>query len=77
MAEPIERNKLKETSVKRDTIFLEGIWHTIDTHHFWQGEIVNRKKDGTDVYEHVTVMKLVEGDSTHYISAISDISERL
>lgn len=52
------------------------MWQAIREQHFWEGEIVNLRRDGREVYEHHTIMKLNDGDSVRYVSVFTDVSER-
>jgi diguanylate cyclase (GGDEF)-like protein/PAS domain S-box-containing protein len=64
-------------SDKHDKAFYKQMWHEIHTRDVWQGEVVNKKKDGREVYEHVTIMKLTDGESVNYVTVFSDISDRV
>ncbi|MDT8371487.1 MAG: PAS domain S-box protein, partial [Gammaproteobacteria bacterium] len=58
--------------------YAKNIWQTISSGNVWQGELVNRRKDGSLVYIFQTITPLVDaqGTITHYIAVIEDISER-
>jgi|GEM_PF-1651511 len=54
------------------------LWETIQSGQAWQGEIVNRRKDGSLYYQDqiVTPVKDDAGSITHFISIVQDISQR-
>jgi diguanylate cyclase (GGDEF)-like protein/PAS domain S-box-containing protein len=55
-----------------------AMWTAIDKIGYWQGEIVDRRKDKTfyPTWMSISLMRDVEGNITHYISSFTDISER-
>ncbi|MBJ6723382.1 PAS domain S-box protein [Geomesophilobacter sediminis] len=54
------------------------LWHTIVSGEVWQGELRNRKKDGTLFTEHMTVapIKNHAGEITHFIGVKEDVTEK-
>lgn len=58
--------------------FYENMWKTILSGQRWQGELVNRRKDGTSYVEEMTItpVKNGTGDITHFIAIKLDITER-
>ena len=56
------------------------LWSTISSGKVWQGEIVNRRKDGTTYTEEMTITPVAQrfGDATdtHFIAIKQDITER-
>ncbi|MGB0034674.1 MAG: PAS domain S-box protein, partial [Candidatus Acidiferrales bacterium] len=58
--------------------FYENMWKTILSGQRWQGELVNRRKDGTFYTEEMTItpVKNGTGDITHFIAIKLDITER-
>ena len=61
-----------------DRPFYDAIWTAIDTAGFWQGEIYDRRKDGS-LYPAAMSISAVHdrsGRLTHYVSVFSDITER-
>ncbi|HMW53139.1 MAG TPA: diguanylate cyclase, partial [Rhodocyclaceae bacterium] len=61
-----------------DRPFYNAIWAAIDTAGFWQGEIYDRRKDGS-LYPAAMSISAVHdrsGRLTHYVSVFSDITER-
>jgi diguanylate cyclase (GGDEF)-like protein/PAS domain S-box-containing protein len=58
--------------------FYEKLWKTILDGRVWQGEIVNRRKDGTVYHEEMTItpVRIDSENITHFIAVKQDISER-
>lgn len=61
-----------------DKAFYKDIWCTISSGNRWQGEITNRRKDGSLYIEQVSVspLKDKEGIVTHFVAVKFDISEK-
>ena len=55
-----------------------ALWAAITAGRTWRGEFFNRRKDGTDYVEAVTISPLRESDGriTHYVGVKQDITER-
>ena len=65
-------------SGRQDTAFYTAMWDTILQTGAWQGEIWNRRKNG-EVYPEwltISVVKSVDGETTHYVAMLTDITER-
>lgn len=58
--------------------FYEVLWNTILSGKVWQGEIVNKRKDGSLYTEEMTITPVHAEDKviTHFIAVKQDISER-
>jgi PAS domain S-box-containing protein len=58
--------------------FFREMWDTINGGGDWQGEILNRKKDGTRFWEFVSISPVKNNDDeiTHFIAIKDDISKR-
>ena len=58
--------------------FYQQLWQTISQGKVWQGEIVNRRKDGTLYTEEMTITPVSDdsGTITHFIAVKQDITER-
>jgi len=65
-------------SGKQDPAFYQNLWKTILAGDVWQGEMINRRKDGSHYPEEMTItpMKDKQGEVTHFIAVKNDISER-
>ena len=65
-------------SGRHDTAFYAELWETLLSRGIWQGEIWNRRKNG-DVYPEwltITAVRGDDGDATHYVSTMTDITDR-
>ncbi len=58
--------------------FYRAMWQALAEQHQWQGEIVNRRKDGTIYPEWLSISVVPDeaGRPANYIGVFSDISER-
>ncbi|MFA7292914.1 MAG: EAL domain-containing protein [Rhodocyclaceae bacterium] len=58
--------------------FYRGMWKTLIDTGYWQGEVWNRRKSGEVYPEWLTISAVSDdaGQTTHYVGAFSDISER-
>ncbi|MFQ5850534.1 MAG: PAS domain S-box protein, partial [Candidatus Binatia bacterium] len=65
-------------SGKHERSFYQRYWQTILSGRVWQGEIVNRRKDGSLYVEtqSLTPVRDERGEITHFISIGQDITER-
>jgi two-component system sensor histidine kinase/response regulator len=61
-----------------DAGFYANLWATILAGHVWQGEIVNRHKDGHCFIEDTTITPVRgdDGEISHFIAVKQDITER-
>lgn len=57
----------------------EEIWEALNSGKSWSGEHINRKKDGTEFTEDLTVTPVVgsDGETTHIIGIKKDVTDRL
>ncbi|MHB1352430.1 MAG: bifunctional diguanylate cyclase/phosphodiesterase [Thiobacillus sp.] len=55
-----------------------ALWESVAQTGYWQGEIVDRRKDGTlyPKWMAVSVVRDADGALTHYVASFTDISER-
>ena len=65
-------------SGKQPPEFYQKMWSTIGAGEVWHGELINRRKDGTEYYEELTITPVrTQGQTiTHYIAILQDITER-
>ena len=65
-------------SGRHDAAFYAATWESIKRSGVWQGEIWDRRKDGEVFPEHLTItaVKGDDGEVTHYVATLHDISER-
>ncbi len=63
-------------SGKQDAKFYQAMWNDINVHGWWQGELWNRRKDGTLYLEWLTINTIRDefGELTNYIAIFSDIT---
>lgn len=61
-----------------DQSFYKNLWDTILSGRVWQGELVNRRKDGTHYSEEMTVTPVFDryGEVTQFIAIKQDITKR-
>lgn len=77
-AEVIGRNPSMFASGQMDADFYREMWASLEANGKWQGEVVDRRKNGELFAEWLSI-SAVRDDSarlTHYIALMSDISER-
>ena len=58
--------------------FYKKIKKSLKEHRYWSGEIRNRKKDGSDFIEHLSIYAVLSDDETvtHYIFSFLDITKQ-
>lgn len=61
-----------------DMAFYRDMWETIRSGSIWNGELCNRKKDGSLFWEQTAIsgVSATDGAVTHYIAVKHDISDR-
>lgn len=66
------------SSGKQDKAFYERLWTTLQAKGRWQGEIINKKKNGEIYHEWLSIVMIKDENNqpTQYISIFSDITER-
>jgi diguanylate cyclase (GGDEF)-like protein/PAS domain S-box-containing protein len=77
-AEVIGQNPRVLQSGLMDKVFYQEMWRSINETGRWQGEMIDRRKDGESFPEWLSIstMKNMRGAVSHYIAVFSDISER-
>ncbi|PUE64926.1 hypothetical protein B0175_10670 [Arcobacter lacus] len=63
-------------SKKQNREFYKKMWKDIHSKGIWQGEIINKRKDGKNITEFLTIMKLYVKKTIYYVSIFTDISEK-
>jgi PAS domain S-box-containing protein len=65
-------------SGKQDQAFYQRMWETILSGQEWQGEVVNRRKDGSLYDEALTISPVSDasGSIRHFVAIKQDITER-
>ncbi len=78
LEEVIGKNPRLLKSGKHDREFYRNLWNTILAGRVWQGEIENRRKDGTFYNEELTITPVCNpsGEITHFVAIGQDISAR-
>lgn len=56
----------------------KNLWRSITAGREWRGELLNRKKDGSEYWESGTITPIVDGAGTitHFLAVKEDITER-
>jgi PAS domain S-box-containing protein len=77
-AEALGKNANLLNSGRQDKDFYRGLWEVILSGRVWQGEIVNRRKDGALYTEEMTITPVLEESRSirGFIAIKSDVSER-
>ncbi|HRD87834.1 MAG TPA: EAL domain-containing protein [Accumulibacter sp.] len=69
------RNPSMLASGRHDAAFFRGMWLAIEAEGSWQGEIWNRRKDGSVYPEWLSISRVEsEGVTTHYLGTFIDIT---
>jgi len=65
-------------SGRHNADFFRALWNTILTGRVWQGELINRRKDGTLYNEEMTITPIqgTNGGISHFIAVKQDITKR-
>jgi len=65
-------------SDKHEEAFYTGMWDRIKSGQVWQGEVINRRKDGSQYTEEMTITPVtdVDGEIIHFVAIKQDITER-
>ncbi|TAN53872.1 MAG: PAS domain S-box protein [Methylococcaceae bacterium] len=74
----IGRNPKLLSSGAQDAAFYQAMWLAIETSNGWQGEICNRRKDGQNYFEWLTIRKVLDdnGEQHGYVAVFSDITRQ-
>jgi PAS domain S-box-containing protein len=72
--EVIGRNPRILQSGRQETSLYVAMWQTLRSRGRWQGELWNRRKDGQEFLESLTIsaVKDADGRVTHYVGVFSD-----
>ena len=62
----------------QDNAFYQSLWDTILANRVWQGELINRRKDGALYNEEMTITPLADqqGNISHFIAVKQEITAR-
>lgn len=60
----------------QDQTLYKNLWETILSGKVWQGELINRRKDGSLFFENLTItpVKGEDGEVTHFVALMQDVS---
>ncbi len=63
----------------QDVEFYNGMWETILSGNVWEGILINRRKNGTQYTEEMTITPVKDkaGNITHFIAVKQDVSARI
>ena len=61
-----------------DTAFFQAMWQTLRQDGYWEGEIWDRRKDGSEYpkWVHINTIRDSNAQISHFVAVFSDISER-
>ena len=78
LEEVLNQNPSILKSEKNNPNFYEDMWKELVENNYWDGEIVNKKKDGTSYVEKLTISAVYNKKNklTNYIGIFSDISKQ-
>lgn len=76
--EVIGKNPNVLSAGKQSKSFYQSLWHDLQTQHFWQGELWNRKKNGEIFPEWLSIKSICDqqGQPQYYIAIFIDISSK-
>lgn len=76
--EVIGKNPNILKSNHHDRVFFQNFWASLTATGYWQGEIWDRRKDGSEYPKWSTISRIKnsQGATTHYVATFTDISER-
>ena len=76
--EAIGQNMRMLKSYRHDQAFYQRLWDTIVAGQVWQGEVINRRKDGSLYTEEETITPVLDhrGAITHFIAIKQDVTDR-
>ena len=65
-------------SGKQSAEFYKNLWETIIAGEVWKGEITNKRKDGKEYTEEMTItpVRQTSGEITHFIAIKQDVTEQ-
>ncbi|MEA1922333.1 MAG: PAS domain S-box protein [Pseudomonadota bacterium] len=74
--EAIGQNPRVLKSGQHSSDFYQNMWKTLLAGRTWQGEFINRKKDGSDYYEEATISPIFDDDNqiTNFIAVKRDVT---
>lgn len=78
MEEVIGRNPRILKSGKTPPETYVSLWHELSNGRTWRGELINRRKDGSEYTESASVapIRQTDGHISHYVAVKEDVTER-
>lgn len=76
--EVLGKNPRLLKSGRQDPAFYADLWQAITSGRVWRGVLLNRRKDGAEYPEEMTITPVrgLNGDITHFIAIKEDITDR-
>ena len=76
--EVLGRNPRLLRSGQQDAAFYAVMWRDLEEQGYWQGDLWNRRKDGEDFAESLTISAVrdAKGRTQNYVALFSDITEQ-
>ncbi len=76
--EIVGRNPRIFKTEKTSPTLYARLWNTISSGYEWNGELCNRRKDGSTYWEHMRISPILDANSviTHYVAVKQDITRR-
>ena len=76
--EVLGKNPRILSSGKMNKAFYRKLWQTVTSRKIWQGEFVNRRRDGVEYWEKASISPIVDeqGRILHYVGVKEDVTER-
>ncbi len=77
-AEVIGKKPSIVKSGKMPGIIYKELWGTINSHSTWQGELINKKKDGTFYWVNISISPISDNEEnvSHFVSISEDITNK-
>ncbi len=77
-SEAIGQNPRLLKSGRHDVSLYKEMWKTIRAGKVWQGDLVNKRKDGSFYSEEMTITPVIDalGGITHFVAIKQDVTER-
>ncbi len=74
--EVLGRNPRLLKSGRQDPAFYRDLWETIAAGRVWQGELINRRKDGSEYIEEQTITPVINGGRkvSHFVAIKQDVT---
>lgn len=74
--EVLGQNPSMLSSGRQTPAFYQALWHALEEEGYWQGEMLNRRKDGELLPEmlSISVVRNEAGEATHHVAVFSDLT---